>query len=208
MSTFFPRKTVSWQAQETPAFRRIALSLFEMGAITGIALHLFRVLYYTHGPENSGFLFFGAMVALETVALCALVTAHLGNYTLRTWAWRAPAFAGVVIAVEAVTAAVLVLAGREPYGSGLATRDDLPALIGTIAVRRLVEVIVFSAILSGVVRLVRWALLRGEQRDSAVVAVRDEHGSQSGEKVQPTVSPASRASREAGIAEDVEGAEW
>src|SRR3954470_14858149 len=91
MSSFFPRHTVEWKLEEPPAFRRLSLSLAEMALIAGIVLRLFRALTFTHA--RASWIFYGAAFLAATVILLGMATAHLANWTMRSWAWRAPLFA-------------------------------------------------------------------------------------------------------------------
>ena len=101
MSTFFPRHSVEWRLEEPAAFRRLSISLVEMALLTGIVLRLLRALTFTHG--RASWLFYGAAFLVGLLVLLGMTTAHLANWTLRSWVWRAPLFALVEVAGEMAT---------------------------------------------------------------------------------------------------------
>ncbi|MGQ0538476.1 MAG: hypothetical protein ACT4R6_05985, partial [Gemmatimonadaceae bacterium] len=92
---------------------------------------------------------------LSMILLLGAATLHLGNYTLRQWVWRAPAFGAIEALAEILTSAVLVALGREPIGTGRATWGDWFTVAGGLLVWRTVAVSTFALILGGIVRLVR-----------------------------------------------------
>ena len=88
MPSFFPRQTIEWRLEEPPAFRKLSLSLLEMALLTGIVLRVLRALAFTHGRVS--WLFYGLVFVVGTVVLLGMTTAHLANFPVRSWAWRAP----------------------------------------------------------------------------------------------------------------------
>ena len=164
MSSYFPRQTVAWKRIEEPsAFRRLTLSLVEMGLLTGVVLRLYRSLALTHGPNS--FLYIGATIAVGAIFLFGMATLHLGNYTIRRWLWRAPAFALLELAGEMIASLALIALHREPWGTARAEfRDWLPMGQGLI-VTRFLPLVAFALVLAGVVQAVRLTLLRVEHRD-------------------------------------------
>jgi hypothetical protein len=164
MSSYFPRQTVAWKTlEEPPAFRRLTLSLVEMGLLTGIALRLYRSLVLTHGPNS--FLYLGATIAVGAIFLFGMTTLHLGNFTVRRWLWRAPAFALLELVGEMIASLALIALHREPWGTARAEFHDwLP--MATVLIRwRFLPIVTFALILAGVVQLVRYTLLRVEHKD-------------------------------------------
>jgi hypothetical protein len=173
MPTYFPRHTVAWKLEEPPAFRKLTLSLPEMAIIAGVVLRLLRTLALTHGPTGS-WLYFGGMYTVGLVFLFAMLTAHLGNYTIRHWAWRAPVFALVESAAEMLTSLLLIAVGREPYGTSRAEFGDWPAMATHTLLRSIIAVSLFTFVLAGVVQLVRWTLLKREHREHTAEAIHEE----------------------------------
>lgn len=171
MAEFFPRKTIAWtQIEEPPAFRRLTLSVVEMAVLTGVVIRLVRSLVLTQG--SSSLLFLISMFALGAILLFGALTAHLGNYTIRHWIWRAPTFAVIEWAAEMATSAALIAVHREPLGSGRAEFSDLPQMALVTLTIRLGAVIFFAMVLAGVVQAIRYALLKKENRLHTAEAIR------------------------------------
>ena len=182
MPAFFPRHTISWKAiEEPPAIRRLTLSLVEMAVITGVVLRVARAVAFTRGPSES-WVYFGSMIALGVVFLCAMATLHLGNYTLRQWVWRAPAFAAIEAATESLVSLGLIALGREPMGSERASFGDWLGMSLSTFTWRPALVLSFALALSGVVQLVRYLLLRRDHRVSTAEAVHHEAERQEAER--------------------------
>ena len=87
--SFFPRHTVEWHIEEPRAFRRLSLSLVEMALVTGVLLRVYRSYALTH--RANGWLFFGGTLAFGLLFLLFMTSAHLANFPIQRWAWRAPA---------------------------------------------------------------------------------------------------------------------
>ena len=83
--------------EEPAAFRKLSLSLVEMALITGLTLRLLRALSFTYGGRAS-WLYYGPMLIMGTLLLLGMTTAHLANFPVRSWAWRAPLFAFIEVA--------------------------------------------------------------------------------------------------------------
>src|SRR5215210_721902 len=126
MSSFFPRQTIQWKAVHEPdAFRKLTLSIVEMALITGVAVRLLRSLWMSHAPDS--LLAIGGYYVALGILLCGMTALHLGNYTIRHWLWRAPAFAALEVAAEMATSLGLIGLGREPKGTVRAEYHDWPA---------------------------------------------------------------------------------
>lgn len=166
MRPFFPHTTVVWKVHEPTALHRLTLSLVGTAAVTGVALRLLRALALTSGPSES-WLYLVGTFALGAVLFFGMATLHLGNYTLRRWVWRVPAFAVVEAAAEMGTSALLIAAGVEPLGTSRAELRDWPAMAANAALVRLVALVVFAFVLAGVVQLVRSAMVRKGEGHSA-----------------------------------------
>lgn len=153
MSTLFPRHTVEWHLEEPAAFRRLSLSLVEMALLTGIVLRLLRALAFTHG-HASPLLSIGA-VLLWGIILVGMATAHLANYPLQRWAWRAPLFALVETAGEMAISAFLIWLGREPEGTARAHFNDWPSMAARSLLQSELTICLWMLLLAGVIILVR-----------------------------------------------------
>jgi len=169
-SGFFPRRTVQWKLEEPPALRRLSLSLPEMALLTGVPLHLWRAYAFTHGTPDSAAWVGGTFLA-GMAFLYVMLTLHLGNFTIRTWAWRAPMFAILVSGSEIVTSLALTALGLEPLGAERAELSDWLPTATRILLLRLIGIILFAFVLAIVVGIVRRLLLAGEHRSSTFEAV-------------------------------------
>ena len=124
MTDFFPRRTVAITLEEErPAFRRLTHSLPEMALITGVAMRLWHSYVLTHGAPDS-WAWVGGTFLAGLVFLCVMCTLHIGNFTLRNWIWRAPAFAVLEAGTEIVMSLALTAFGLEPLGSETAEWSD------------------------------------------------------------------------------------
>ena len=160
--------------EEPAALRRLTMSLAEMTIITGVTIRLLRSIALTYGGGES-WLYLGGTLALGVIILCGMLAAHLSNFTLRSWLWRAPAFALCETLAEMATSALLIAFQREPIGSReRAEFADLPAMAETTFIYRFAAIISFALVLAAVVYLVRYALIKRERAASAAEAVRAE----------------------------------
>lgn len=178
MPSIFPRHTIDWRVEEPAALRKLSLSLVETAVLAGVALRLYRAIALSLAGEGAGWLFVVGSLALGAALLFGSAAAHLGNFPLHRWLWRAPLFGLVAGAAETLTSALLIAAGRERMGTGQATWGDLSAIAGTVVVTRVVAVSLFALVLAAVVQGVRMLLLRHEHRDHTVRAVHDDHARQ------------------------------
>ncbi len=159
MARYFPRHTQEWKHEEAPAFQRLTRSLVEMAILTGVALRLFHAIANARAA-SAGWVYLGSVFAIGMIVLLGAATLHLGNYTLRNWAWRAPAFGAIEALAECLTIAALIAIGREPLGTGRATWGDWPGLAFNAIFWRTVVVTVYALVLGGAVKLVRIVLAR------------------------------------------------
>ena len=159
MTRFFPKHTVQWE--EPTILRRFSLSLWEVAVLTGITLRLYRALVITVGSASS-WLWAGGTFAIGILLLCAAATVHLSNYPVQKWSWRAPAFAGIEVAAESLTALALIWLGREPLGSARAEWADLLPMTLTTLWTRLFVVCGWALLLALMVWIVRRTILREE----------------------------------------------
>jgi hypothetical protein len=181
MARYFPRDNVAWHLEEPRVLRKLTLSLPAMALIAGLLVRLIRV--GLSGISASWWAVFGA-IAFGLVVLLTMATAHLGNYPVKQWLWRAPLFGLAEGAAEAGVSALLTVMGVERLGSTRAHLSDWPSMatdtvIGTPGLAfldgRIVMVSLFALMLAGVVQVVRFLLLRSENRDHTAVAIHEEH---------------------------------
>jgi hypothetical protein len=153
MSSFFPRHTVEWKLEEPPAFRRLSLSLAEMALLTGIVLRVLRALTFTHG--RASWIFYGAAFVVGLVILLGMTTAHLANWTIRSWIWRAPLFAFLEAAGEMATSLLLIALRREPEGTVRAEFHDWPSMALRALLQSELSICVWALLLAGAIVFVR-----------------------------------------------------
>jgi hypothetical protein len=164
MPTFFPRQTVEIRFEEPKAFRRFSFSLVEMALVTGVLLRVYRMVILTHGSNN--WLYLAGVFTVGFVFLLGMLTAHLANYPMHQYAWRAPAFAAIEVAAEMATSALLIALAREPNGTVRAHWDDWPGMgLNALLVRGL-AIVLWALILAGVVSLVHRAGVREDEEES------------------------------------------
>jgi hypothetical protein len=181
VARYFPRDNVAWHLEEPRVFRKLTLSLPAMAIAAGMLVRLIRV--GVGGISASWWGVFGA-IALGMIVLLTIATAHLGNYPVKQWLWRAPLFGLAEGAAEAGASALLTMLGVEVLGSTRAHLSDWPSMatdtiIGTPGLGfvdgRIVMVSLFALLLAGVVQVVRYLLLRSEDRDTTAIAIHEEH---------------------------------
>jgi len=165
--SYFPRKTTEIRIREPRAFRRLSYSLVQMALVTGVVVRVYRLLILTHGANN--WLYLGATFALGAIFFLGMVTAHLANFPVHQYLWRAPAFAGIEVAAEMVTSALLIALGHEAYGAVRAHWDDWLGMSVNALLIRGTAIIVWTAILAGSVSLVRRTIVH-EDKDAGSVA--------------------------------------
>jgi hypothetical protein len=153
MPTFFPRHPVDWHLEEPAAFRRLSLSLVEMALVTGVVLRLLRAFAFTHG-RASLILSVGAVV-LWGIILIGMASAHLANFPLQRWAWRAPLFAFVETAGEMITSLLLITLGREPDGTARAHFHDWPSMAARALLQSELTICLWMLLLAGIIIVVR-----------------------------------------------------
>jgi hypothetical protein len=158
MPTFFPRHTAELRFEEPQAFRKFSFSLVEMAIVTGVLIRIYRVLILTHGSNN--WLYLGGVFLLGIVFLLGMLTAHLANYPLHQYLWRAPVFALVEVAAEMGTSALLLVLGREANGTVRAHWDDWVGMSLNALLIRGLAIVLWGLILGGVVQLVRGRIVQ------------------------------------------------
>lgn len=159
MPSYFPRQTIDWRAVEEPAaFRRLSLSLVEMALLTGIVLRVLRAVTFTTG--RGSWLMFGASIVVALLILVGMTTAHLANFSLQRWLWRAPLFALVVTVGAMATSLLLIAMRREPEGTARADFHDWPSMALRFLLYSELVVCVWALVLAGVILLVRRSGIR------------------------------------------------
>ena len=173
MSSYFPRHTADWRIEEPAILRRLTLSIVETSIIAGVAVRLIRSIALTYG--GGSFAYLAGTFALGLTILFGLLAAHLSNYTLRTWVWRAPLFAVLESAAEIATSALLIAFHREPIGSReRAEFTDLWTITEQTLLVRCTSIIAFAIVLAAVVYAIRYLLIKRERTASGAEAVRAE----------------------------------
>ena len=136
-----------------------------MALVTGNILRVYRSFILTHGAN--GWLYLGGTLGLGILLLLLMTTAHLANFPVQRWLWRAPAFAIIECAGEMATSALLIWVGREPYGSVRAEWHDWPSMaIGTLATRGL-AIMIWTLLLAGIVQIVRRVMADSVEEERA-----------------------------------------
>lgn len=168
MPNFFPRHTVELRIEEPKAFRRFSFSLVEMALVTGVLVRIYRLVILTHGANN--WLYLGVVFAVGMIFLLGMLTAHLANYPLHQYLWRAPAFALLEVSAEMMTSALLIVLGREPNGTVRAHWDDWAGMGLNALMYRGIAIVLWGLILAGVVQVVRRTLVHEDDEPTEVPA--------------------------------------
>ncbi|MDB4914613.1 MAG: hypothetical protein JWM95_2257 [Gemmatimonadetes bacterium] len=153
MPPIFPRKTVEWRLEEPPAFRKLSLSLVEMAILAGIVLRVLRAFTFTYG--RVGWVYYGLALVGGTFVLLGMTTAHLANFTVKSWVWRAPLFALVEVAGEMATSLLLIAMRREPEGTARADFHDWPSMSLRALVQSELSICLWALLLAGAIIFVR-----------------------------------------------------
>ncbi len=158
---FRKRLSLGIRVREPAAFTKLARSLLDMALVTGIVARIYRALIMSRAETASG-LYIAAGLGVGAIFLLLMASAHLSRHPIVTWIWRAPVFAAAEGGIEMLTSLVLIALNREPLGTGGAEFHDWPSMLaGTIA-WRVATISLFSLLLAGVVKWVRYMLLRKE----------------------------------------------
>lgn len=166
MAPYFPRHTVQLHAEQPGALRRFSYSLVEMAVVTGIVARTYRMVVLAH---NASILFYVATFVVFFAWLLGMATAHLSNYPLHQWTWRAPAFAGIEVLTEMAASLVLIWLGHEPNGSVRAHLDDWPRMLGRTLIYRGLALLLWALLLAGIVQLVRRTFVHDDDEDQPEV---------------------------------------
>jgi hypothetical protein len=155
------RLSSSVRIREPAAFAKLAHSLIDVALVTGIVSRLYRAMVLSRA-ESPAAGSIALMLALGALFLLAMATAHISRFPVRQWLWRAPAFAAAEGAVEMLVSLVLIALSREPLGTGAAHFHDWPMMTARTIVWRVVMISIYALLLAGIVKYVRYMLLRRE----------------------------------------------
>jgi hypothetical protein len=168
MPNFFPIHTSELKFEEPKAFRRFSFSLVEMALVTGVLLRVYRVLVLTHGSNN--WIYIGGSIAVGLLFLLGMATAHLANFPLHDYVWRAPLFAFVEVLAEMAVSALLIAVGHEANGTVRAHWDDWVGLGLNALLYRGLAIILWCGILGGVVQIVRRTIVHEDEETTEIPA--------------------------------------
>lgn len=170
MMDVFPRHSIAWRIEQPHLLRRVTLSLPVMALITGIILRLWRSYALTHGSPDS-WAWVGGTLLVGIAFLFLMCAAHLANFTLRNWLWRAPLFAILEAGTEIGMSLALTALSLEPLGADKAELADwLPSGI-RILFFRMLGIVLFSVVLATVVSILRRIIIVADHRGHTVEAV-------------------------------------
>jgi hypothetical protein len=168
MPNFFPIHTSELKFEEPKAFRRFSFSLVEMALVTGVLLRVYRVLVLTHGSNN--WIYIGGSIAVGLLFLLGMATAHLANFPLHDYVWRAPLFAFVEVLAEMTVSALLIAVGHEANGTVRAHWDDWVGLGLNALLYRGLAIILWCGILAGVIQIVRRTIVHEDEETTEIPA--------------------------------------
>ncbi len=155
------RLTGGFKVREPAAFTRLAKSVIDMALVTGVVARLYRAIVLSRSESASG-LFVASTLTVGALFLLAMATIHLSRFPLRDWLWRAPVFAALEGASEMLASLLLISLSREPLGTGAAHFHDWPGMALRTLLWRVITISAFALLLAGVVKWVRYMLLRKE----------------------------------------------
>ena len=153
MPSFFPQATIEWRMEEPAAFRKLSLSLPEMALITGVVIRLLRALSFSYW--RASWVFYAILLVAAVFLLLGMTTAHLANYPVRSWGWRAPLFALVEVLGEMTTSLLLIAVRREPEGTAHAAFHDWPSMAMRALLQSEVLICLWALLLAAVILFVR-----------------------------------------------------
>jgi hypothetical protein len=84
-----------------------------------------------------------------------MATAHLANWTIRSWVWRAPLFALIETVGEMATSLLLIAMRREPEGTVRAEFHDWPSMALRTLLERELTICLWALLLAGVIVFIR-----------------------------------------------------
>lgn len=168
---FRQRLSGGFKLRDPAAFTKLVRSLIDMALVTGIVARLYRALVLSRSVDASG-VFVAATLTIGALFLLAMATAHLSRFPIRNWLWRAPAFAALEGVFEMLASLFLIWLAREPLGTGAAHFHDWPGMALSTIAWRVITISLFSLLLAGVVKWVRFMVLRKEHAAWSAETVR------------------------------------
>ena len=124
-----------------------------MALLTGVVLRVIRALTFTIG--RASWLYYGLVFIVGTLLLIGMTTAHLANFPVRAWTWRAPLFALVEVAGEMSTSLVLIAFRREPEGTVRAEFLDWPSMSLRALLQSELSICLWAMLLAAAIVLAR-----------------------------------------------------
>ncbi len=155
------RLSGGWRVREPAAFTRLARSLVDMALVTAVMARLYRAMVLSRSTSASGF-FIAVTLTLGALFLLGMATIHLSRFPLRDWLWRTPAFAALEGVFEMLVSLLLISMHRESLGTGAAHFRDWPGMALNTIGWRMITICLFSLLLAGIVKWVRYMILRKE----------------------------------------------
>jgi hypothetical protein len=134
-----------------------------MALVTGVLVRVYRSVVLTHG--SSSVFYIGTTMTIALLFVIGMATAHLANYPLHQWFWRAPAFVALEVAGEMATSLFLIWLAREPNGTVRAHYGDWFGMLSRTLLTRGLVVVLWSLALSGIIQVVRTRLVKEEADD-------------------------------------------
>lgn len=190
MVGFFPRESIHWTHLDEPAvLRRLSIALWPLAVTAGVGVRISHAALF--GSDAGSWLVASAYGSILVLLTCGALTAHLGNFTVRTWVWRVPAFALAEAAVESLTSLALVGVGVEPMGAERATMAQWPSIAVTLLRNRMLLLVVFGGLLAVAVEAARFALYKPAERVAMDVEANAEVAIATAEHVPPGPPPPS-----------------
>ena len=182
MPRFFPERTIVWAEHEIAGLRRWTLVPAEIGLLTGLVLRTANSLVMTYSGAPVRWTIIAAWYLAAALLLCGAATAHLANFPVRQWLWRAPVFAAWETGGAAVASAVLIALHREFWGSARANLGDWPTIVVSTLLWHTLAICAYSVVLAGVVEGIRGVLVRHDRATGNTDASREwEGGGEGGE---------------------------
>src|SRR5689334_5253494 len=114
-----PKQTLEWYVHEPEAMARLSRSLILTALLTGIAVRAWRDVLLASSSSSSWVYLIVTYIG-QAVILLGSAAAHLGNYPIKRWLWRAPVFAIVAGLAESATSWVLIHYHFERLGTDYA----------------------------------------------------------------------------------------
>lgn len=158
MTRYTPTGAPAVPPSRAVSLRAISRSTLELAGLTGIALRLYRTAILTLESMSSWPVFIGALL-VGVVFVCGVLTWHLSNFPIKSWARRVALFVAIEVIAEFGMSSVLIAIGREPLGTGLATWADWWPLAGQTLLERVVVLGGYAGLLAGAM----WVVTRRGQ---------------------------------------------